>query len=127
MGEPPGGNARDHRAAWFLVLVAACFEIAWASGLPVTEGFSRPVPTVLVVAAMVASFIPLARAVRVLAIGTAYAVWTVLGATGTAIVGMLWHEDLVSTGRIVGITLVVLGVVGLRLLGDEASAGEVRP
>ena len=127
MGEAISGNPRSLGTAWLLVLVAACFEIAWASGLPATEGFSRPGPTVLVVAAMVASFIPLARAVRVLAIGTAYAVWTGLGATGTAIVGMLWHEDLVSTGRIVGITLVVLGVVGLRLLGDEASAGEVRP
>ena len=127
MGEAIAGTPRDRRAAWLLVLVSACFEMAWASGLPATEGFSRPGPTVMVVAAMIASFIPLARAVRVLPIGSAYAVWTGLGATGTAIIGMLWHGDLVSIGRIAGITLVIFGVIGLRFVGGEASAGEARP
>ncbi|MAB71838.1 MAG: hypothetical protein CMJ54_04975 [Planctomycetaceae bacterium] len=127
MSEAIAGTPRDRRAAWLLVLVSACFEMAWASGLPVTEGFSRPGPTVMVVAAMIASFIPLARAVRVLPIGSAYAVWTGLGATGTAIIGMLWHGDLVSIGRIAGITLVIFGVIGLRFVGGEASAGETRP
>jgi quaternary ammonium compound-resistance protein SugE len=127
MGEAIAGRPRDHRAAWLLVLVSACFEMAWASGLPATEGFSRPGPSALVVAAMVASFVPLARAVRVLPIGSAYAVWTGLGATGTAIIGMIWHGELVSTGRIVGIMLVILGVIGLRCVGGESSTSEERP
>lgn len=118
------GSPCDHRTAWLLVLVSACFEMAWASGLPLTEGFSRPGPTVLVVAAMIASFIPLARAVRVLPIGSAYAVWTGLGATGTAIIGILWHGDLLSPGRIAGIMLVILGVIGLRFASDEPAIGE---
>lgn len=117
------GSRPDHRGAWLLVLLSACFEVAWASGLPATEGFSRPGPTVVVVAAMIASFMPLARAVRVLPIGSAYAVWTGLGATGTAAIGILWHGDLVSPGRIVGIMLVILGVIGLRFAGVEATEG----
>jgi len=126
MDEGIAGRPRDTRTAWILVLVSACFEMAWASGLPATEGFTRPGPTTIVVAAMVASFIPLARAVRVLPIGSAYAVWTGLGATGTAIIGMLWHGDLVSPGRILGIMLVILGVIGLRFAGDEASVGKAQ-
>lgn len=93
--------------------------------MPATEGFSRPGPTALVVAAMIASFLPLARAVRVLPIGSAYAVWTGLGATGTAIIGVLWHGEIVSPGRIVGITLVILGVIGLRCVSGESSTSGV--
>ena len=115
MDEGIAGRPRDTRAAWILVLVSACFEMAWASGLPATEGFTRPGPTIIVVAAMVASFVPLARAVRVLPIGSAYAVWTGLGATGTAIIGMIWHGELVSTGRIVGIMLAVMTIVTLKI------------
>ena len=118
MDEGIVGRTRDTRTAWVLVLVSACFEMAWASGLPATEGFTRPGPTVIVVAAMVASFIPLARAVRVLPIGSAYAVWTGLGATGTAIIGMLWHGDPVSIPRLLGISLVILGAAGLQAFGE---------
>ena len=108
----PGVRAR----AWSLVLLAAVFEVAWAVGLPFTEGFTRPGPTVLVVAAMVASFIPLARAVRVLPIGPAYATWTGLGATGTAILAVFVHGEPLVAGRMLAIAMVVAGVVGLRLL-----------
>lgn len=125
MTESSAGASRNHRTAWLLVLLSACFEMAWASGMPATEGFSRPGPTSLVVAAMIASFLPLARAVRVLPIGSAYAVWTGLGATGTAIIGVLWHGEIVSPGRIVGITLVILGVIGLRCVSGESSTSEV--
>jgi quaternary ammonium compound-resistance protein SugE len=107
--------------AWVLVLVSACFEVAWASGLPATQGFTRPGPTVIVVAAMVASLLPLAKAVRTLPIGSAYAVWTGLGATGTAIIGMLWHGDVISAPRIVGISLVILGVAGLRVFSSDGA------
>jgi len=107
---------RDDRSfAWMLVFVAAIFEIAWAVGLPFTEGFTRPVPSVLVAAAMVAAFLPLARATCVLPIGPAYAVWTGLGATGTAVLGLVVHHEAVTAGRMLGIVLVIAGVVGLRL------------
>jgi len=105
--------------AWILVLVSACFEVAWASGLPATHGFTRLGPSIVVIAAMVASFLPLAKAVRTLPIGSAYAVWTGLGATGTATLGILWHGDVASVSRIVGITLVILGVAGLRVFSSD--------
>ncbi|MDA0296809.1 MAG: multidrug efflux SMR transporter [Planctomycetota bacterium] len=113
--------------AWILVLVSACFEVAWASGLPATHGFTRPGPTVIVIAAMVASFLPLAKAVRTLPIGSAYAVWTGLGATGTAILGMLWHGDVVSVPRIAGISLVILGVAGLRVFSSDGAELSLQP
>ncbi len=108
--------------AWTLVLGAAAFEVAWAIGLPFTEGFTRPVPSVLVLAAMIAAFLPLARATRTLPIGPAYAVWTGLGATGTAVLGVFVHEEPMAAGRLVGIALVVAGVVGLRLFDRPEAA-----
>ena len=105
-------------------MISACFEVAWASGLPATHGFTRPGPTVIVIAAMLASFLPLAKAVRTLPIGSAYAVWTGLGATGTASLGMLWHGDPVSVLRILGISLVILGVAGLQAFGETKSVKE---
>ncbi len=110
--------------AWILVLISACFEVAWASGLPATNGFTRLGPTIIVVAAMMASFLPLAKAVRTLPIGSAYAVWTGLGATGTASLGMLWHGDPVSISRLLGISLVILGAAGLQALGETKSIKE---
>ena len=105
---------REWRGAWLLVLLAAGFEIAWAVGLPATRGFSRPVPTVLVIAAMIAAFVPLARATRVLPIGPAYAVWTGIGAAGTAVLGWLVHDESMSVLRILAIVMVIGGVLGLR-------------
>lgn len=102
-------------AAWSLVLVAAGFEIAWAIGLPFTEGFTRPLPTVLVVVAMIAAFLPLARATRVLPIGPAYAVWTGLGASGAVILGWLVHGEALTGLKVAGVVLVVAGVAGLRM------------
>ena len=101
--------------AWSLVLVAAGFEIAWAIGLPFTEGFTRPLPTILVVAAMIAAFLPLARATRVLPIGPAYAVWTGLGASGAVVLGWLIHGEPLTALKIAGVVLVVAGVGGLRM------------
>lgn len=105
------------------MLVAAVFEIAWAVGLPFTEGFTRPWPTVLVVVAMIASFIPLAHAVRVLPIGPAYATWTGLGATGTAILAVIVHGEPLVAGRLIAIAMVVAGVVGLRLVDPAPDTG----
>ncbi|MBC02770.1 MAG: hypothetical protein CMJ34_05625 [Phycisphaerae bacterium] len=106
---------RGTRRAWGLVVLAVAFEIGWATCLPFTEGFSRPLWTTGVVLLMIASLLPLASATRILPIGPAYAVWTGSGAAGTAVLGWLVHDDPATLLRIAGIALVVAGVVGLRL------------
>ena len=100
------------------MLLAAGFEIAWAVGLPATQGFTRPLPTVLVIAAMIAAFVPLARATRVLPIGPAYAVWTGIGATGTVVLGWLVHGEAMDVVRVLAIVMVIGGVMGLRGTSD---------
>ena len=100
---------------WLLLLAAGAFEVAWAIGLKTTEGFTRPLPTVLTVAAMVASVGLLGLAVKQLPISTAYAVWTGIGAVGTAILGVwLLGEDLTLL-KAASLALITLGLVGLKL------------
>ena len=122
MPDHPGpAEPNSIRRAWCLILVAVVLEIGWATWLPFTEGFSRPGWSGLVLLMMIAAFVPLAKATRVLPIGPAYAVWTGSGAAGTAILGWLVHEEPVTTLRILGIALVVIGVVGLRLQEPKGS------
>ena len=101
--------------AWLLILIAGVFEIAWAVGLKYSDGFSRLVPSVLTVAAMAASIICLGIAVKSLPVGTAYAVWTGIGAAGTAVLGMYLFQEPATVLRLGSITLVVAGIVGLKL------------
>jgi quaternary ammonium compound-resistance protein SugE len=101
---------------WLLLFIAALFEIAWASGLKATAGFSRALPSVLVVLAMIASMGLLALAARGLPIGTAYAVWTGIGAAGTAVVGIVALHESASPARLACLALIVLGVMGLKWL-----------
>ena len=117
VGDP--ANRRTARRAWSLVLLAVGFEIAWAISLPFTQGFTRPFWSIAVVCLMVAAFVPLASATRILPIGPAYAVWTGSGAAGTAVLGWLVHGEPITALRIAGIALVVAGVVGLRLFQPE--------
>ena len=100
---------------WTLLFCAAALEIVWASGLKATEGFTRLWPTVGVGGAMVASMVLLAMAARGLPIGTAYAVWTGIGAAGTAAVGIIFFEESASAGRLACLALIVAGVVGLKI------------
>lgn len=99
---------------WLLLFLAAGFEIAWAVGLKYTASFTRLWPSVGVVLALVASVGLLAVAARGLPIGTAYAVWTGIGAAGTAIAGMLLFGESASAARLACLTLIVAGVVGLK-------------
>lgn len=99
---------------WTLLLIAAGFEIAWAVGLKYTDGFTKLWPSVGVVIALVASVGLLALAARSLPIGTAYAVWTGIGAAGTAVAGMLLFGESTSVPRLVCLVLIVAGVVGLK-------------
>ncbi|MFC7327622.1 DMT family transporter [Marinactinospora rubrisoli] len=103
--------------AWVLVIVAGMLETVFAVSLKQSAGFSRLWPSVLFVVAAAGSFTLLALALRTLPVGSAYAVWTGIGAAGTAVFGMLFLGDPVQVLRIVSIVLIVAGVVGLQLAG----------
>ena len=101
--------------AWAILVVAALFEIGWAIGLKYTEGFTRLWPSLWTIAALIVSVALLAYAARTLPIGTAYAVWTGIGAGGTAILGVWLFDEPATIARITCLTLIVAGVVGLKL------------
>jgi quaternary ammonium compound-resistance protein SugE len=99
---------------WTLLFLAAILEIVWAVGLKFTEGFTRLWPSVTVIATMAASMGLLALAARGLPIGTAYAVWTGIGAAGTAIAGIILFHESAAAVRLACLALIVAGVVGLK-------------
>jgi quaternary ammonium compound-resistance protein SugE len=101
--------------AWALVIVAGLFETGFALSLKASNGFSRPVPSVLFVVFSAASFFLLATALRSLPVGSAYAVWTGIGAVGTAVAGMIFFEESTEVLRLLSIVLIVAGVVGLQV------------
>jgi len=101
---------------WLLLVIAGLFEVAWAIGLKRSEGFTKLGPSVFTVLTMIASFLLLARAMRTLPVGTAYAVWTGIGAVGTALVGLLVLGEPRTAGRIACLALIVAGIVGLKVL-----------
>ncbi|WP_237059653.1 quaternary ammonium compound efflux SMR transporter SugE [Microbulbifer sediminum] len=100
---------------WFLLVLAGLLEVGWAIGLKYTDGFSRPLPSVLTVLTMVASFYCLARALTEIPVGTGYAVWTGIGAVGTAILGIVLFAESAALPRLFCIGLIVAGIAGLRL------------
>jgi len=105
-------------AAWIVLLIAGLCEIAWAIGLKYTEGFTRLIPSVWTLAAMAASVILLAWSLKALPVGTAYAVWTGIGAVGTAVLGMLLFNESREVARLVCIGLIVAGILGLKFLSE---------
>lgn len=100
--------------AWLVLFIAGLFEVAWAVGLKLSQGFSKPILSALTVVAMILSFYLLARALRHLPLGTAYAVWTGLGAIGTAVIGILFFDESREPLRLLSMGLIVAGVLGLR-------------
>lgn len=100
---------------WVLLVIAGCFEIAWAIGLKFTEGFTRLWPTVGTLVALVLSVGLLGMAAKSLPIGTAYAVWTGIGAVGTVISGIIFLGDPAAPARLVCVGLIILGIIGLKL------------
>ena len=102
--------------AWAVLLAAGLLEITWAIGLKYTEGFTRLIPSVLTLAAMAGSILLLGLALKTLPIGTAYAVWTGIGAVGTAILGIFLFGEPASVLRLASIGLIVAGIVGLKLV-----------
>ena len=105
--------------AWLYLLLAGLFEVAWAIGLKYTAGFTRLIPSVWTLASMAASVGLLALALKTLPVGTAYAVWTGIGAVGTAALGIVLLGESASAGRLACIGLIVLGIVGLKILSPE--------
>jgi quaternary ammonium compound-resistance protein SugE len=101
--------------AWAVLALAGLFEVAWAIGLKYTGDLSRPWPTIGTVAAMIASVALLGLALRALPLGTAYAVWTGIGAVGTALLGILLFGESRDALRLASIGLIVAGMVGLKL------------
>ncbi|MDG4867233.1 quaternary ammonium compound efflux SMR transporter SugE [Guyparkeria sp. 1SP6A2] len=100
--------------AWIILLLAGLLEIVWASGLRFTEGFTRLVPSVVVLALAWVSFYLLAVAMREIPVGTAYAVWTGIGATGVALLGMLMLKEPVTASRLLFLAMIVIGIIGLK-------------
>lgn len=100
--------------AWALLFVASLFEMGWAIGLKYTDGFTKLWPSVLTIAAMAISMFLLAVAVRTIPVGTGYAVWTGIGAVGTATLGILLFGEPATAWRVVCLLLIVGGIIGLK-------------
>lgn len=106
--------------AWTLLIIAGLFEVVWAIGLKYTEGFTRPLATIVTIAAMLASIWLLGIAMKSLPVGTAYSVWVGVGAVGTVILGILLFKEPANAARLVSIGLIVAGIVGLKLATPAA-------
>ena len=110
------------RLAWLLLFVAGALEIVWAIGIKYTDGFSKPLPSILTIATAAASFLLLAQAVRALPVGTAYAVWGGIGAVGVAVIGILVFNESLHWSRMLFLALIITGIVGLKLTSPSGSA-----
>jgi len=108
--------------AWLVLMVAGLLEVGWAVGLKYSEGFTRLVPSLLTAVALAASMGLLAVALRTLPLGTAYAIWTGIGTIGTALLGMVLFKEPATVARLLCISLIVVGIVGLKLVTPNASA-----
>jgi quaternary ammonium compound-resistance protein SugE len=102
--------------SWFYLVIAGLFEVAWAIGLKYTDGFSRLIPLLWTVSSMGMSFLLLSLALKTLPVGTAYAVWTGIGALGVATLGILLFAEPATSARLGCIGLIVAGIVGLKLV-----------
>jgi quaternary ammonium compound-resistance protein SugE len=108
-----GSPRRMRTFAWTLLLIAGLFEVGWAVGLEYSDGLTEPLPTAVTIVALVASMVLLARAMQTLPIGTAYAVWTGIGAVGTVTLGILLFDEPATSPRLFFIGVVVVGIAGL--------------
>jgi quaternary ammonium compound-resistance protein SugE len=100
---------------WFLLFIAGLLEVAWAAGLKTSEGFTRLWPSVFTLVTAIGSFVLLALAMRQLPLGTAYAVWTGIGAIGAFIFGIVMLGEAITVARVASAALIVIGLIGLKL------------
>lgn len=101
---------------WLYLAIAGVLEIVWAVGLKYTAGFTKPVPSAITTAAMIASIVFLGLALKTIPVGTGYAVWTGIGAAGTAILGIILFAEPATAARLGCIGLIVAGIVGLKIV-----------
>ena len=101
--------------SWIILFLAGLFEVGWAVGLKYTDGFSRPLPTALTIAAMAISLGLLGLAMKELPLGTAYAIWTGVGAVGTVIAGIILFGESMALFRLASVGLIIAGLVGLKV------------
>lgn len=109
--------------AWIYLIIAGLTEIVWALGLKFAEGFTNPVASVITLVFIVISFYLFSRAIREIPIGTAYAIFTGIGAAGTAIIGMAVFGELVSVGKIIFLMMLIGGIIGLKLVDGQEEKG----
>jgi quaternary ammonium compound-resistance protein SugE len=102
--------------AWLFLITAGLFECGWAIGLKYTDGFSRPIPSLLTILALVISMWALSIAMKTIPVGTAYAVWTGIGAVGVSVLGMVLFGESRELVRLVFLTAIIGGVIGLSLV-----------
>lgn len=105
--------------AWTALVIAGFLEICWAIGLKYTEGFTKPIPSAVTIVAIAASFWLLSIAMRSIPIGTAYAIWTGIGAAGAVIFGIIMVGEPANPGRLVAIALILSGIVMLKLFSPS--------
>ncbi|MDQ0980059.1 quaternary ammonium compound efflux SMR transporter SugE [Pseudomonas synxantha] len=101
--------------SWILLFFAGLFEVGWAVGLKYTDGFSKPLPTALTIAAMAVSLGLLGLAMKELPLGTAYAIWTGVGAVGTVIAGIILFGESMALFRLASVALIICGLIGLKI------------
>lgn len=101
---------------WIILFIAGLFETAWAIGLKYTDGFTRLWPSVGTLVAMIISVVLLGYAMKSLPVGTAYAVWTGIGAVGTVILGIVLFNEPANFGRVLSIALIIAGIIGLKFV-----------
>lgn len=104
---------------WIYLFLAGLMEVGWAVGLKYTEGFSQPVPSIITIGFMILSLYLLSLALKTITIGTGYAIWTGIGAIGTAIIGMLLLGDSKELGRVLCIFVVISGIIGLKFFSTN--------
>ena len=101
--------------SWIILFFAGLFEVGWAVGLKYTDGFSKPLPTALTIAAMAISLGLLGLAMKELPLGTAYAIWTGVGAVGTVIAGIILFWESMALFRLASVALIICGLIGLKI------------
>lgn len=105
---------------WIYIVIAGLLEVCWATGIKYTDGFTKPLPSILTGAGIVGSMWMLALAARALPIGTAYAAWVGIGAAGTILLGVLAFDEPISPARIAFLAMLVTAIVGLKMTSNAA-------
>lgn len=119
-GQSNLGKSQEPRIMdWINLIIAGLLEVVWASSLKYTDGFTKPLPSLITLSTLTASFVLLAQALKTLPVGTGYAVWTAIGVVGTAIVGSVFLGEPRDLTRFICISLIVLGIIGLRFAGSK--------